>query len=172
MDTLSEIISLLLWLLIGIPVCLVLHEFGHAIMILLLTKQKFTFQFGSHGPKQEFRLGRLTVLLHLERSTFLGSRYFLEDYATLSRQQIFWITAGGPIASLLLTFLFGALWLTTNKIDPWRGLVVLNLVAFLWSSIPGYYAEWMGAQGGIPNDGLQVVHLFQKQKNDQGVSHS
>jgi hypothetical protein len=57
MDTLSEIISILLWLLIGVPVGLALHEFGHAIMILLLTKQKVTFQFGAQGTKKEIQAG-------------------------------------------------------------------------------------------------------------------
>ena len=160
MDTLSQIISLLLWLFIGFPVCLVLHEFGHALMILLLTKQRVTFQFGVQGTRREIHLGRLTILLYLELATFWGCRYQLEDHAALSKQQLFWITVGGPIVSLLLTILCGALWLGTNSIDPWRGLVVINLVAFLYSSIPGHYAKWMGAQGGLPNDGLQVVQLF------------
>ena len=162
MDAISEIISILLWLLIGVPVCLALHEFGHASMILLLTKQKVTFQFGVRGTIQEIHIGRLTILLYIESGTFLGCRYYLEDYAALSKQQVFWITVGGPIASLLLTILCGVLWLATNRIDPWRGLAVLNLVAFLWSSIPGHYAKWMGVQGGTPNDGLQVVQLFQR----------
>ncbi len=172
MDTLSEIISIMLWLLIGVPVCLVLHESGHAIMILLLTKQKVTFQFGAQGTKWEIHLGRLTILLYFEAGTFLGCRYHLEDDAALSRQQDFWITVGGPIASLLLSILFGALWFTTKMIDPWRGLVVLNLVALLFSSIPGHYARWMGVQGGLPNDGLQLLRLFQRRQAGDGASRS
>ena len=160
MDTLSQIISILLWVLIGVPVCLGLHEFGHALVILLLTKQRVTFQFGVRGTQREIHLGRLTVHFYFEPGTFLGCRYYLENDTALSRQQIFWITVGGPIASLLLTILCSVLWFTTNNIDPWRGLVVINLIAFLYSSIPGYYATWMGAQAGIPNDGLQIMQLF------------
>ncbi|MFN8444991.1 MAG: hypothetical protein U0175_29665 [Caldilineaceae bacterium] len=160
MDTLSQIISILLWLFIGFPVCLVLHEMGHALMILLLTKQRVTFQFGVRGTQREIRLGRLTIHFYFEPGTFLGCRYHLEDVAALSKRQIFWITVGGPLASLLLAILCSVLWFTTNNIDTWRGLVVINLIAFLYSSIPGYYAKWMGAQAGIANDGLQVVQLF------------
>jgi hypothetical protein len=170
MDTLSEIISALLWLLIGVPISLALHEFGHAIMILLITKQKVTFQFGAQGTKKEIHLGRLAILVYVEPSAPFGCRYNLENYAALSTQQVFWITVGGPIASLLLTILCGVLWLTTNRIDPWRGLVILNLVNFLYSSIPGHYAKWQGVQGGFPNDGLQVVQLFQRVKDKNGDS--
>ncbi len=73
MDTLSNIISLLLWLLVGVPVCFLLHELGHASMILLMTKQKVTFQFGVHGTKREFHFGRLTILIYWEPTTLYWS---------------------------------------------------------------------------------------------------
>lgn len=163
MDTLSEILSILLWLLIGVPVGLVLHEFGHAIMILLLTKQKTTFQFGTRGPKWEFRLGRLTILIYFEPGTFLGCRYYI-DRSELTRSQVFWTLIGGPLASLFFAMLCGVLWWATDATDPWKGMVIMNLIAFLWTSIPGHYARWMSVQGGFPNDGLQLVYLFQQAK--------
>jgi hypothetical protein len=167
MEILSDIISFLLYLLVAWPLCFVLHEVGHAIMFLLLTKQKVTFQFGAQGTKREIHWGRLTIHLYLEPSALLGARYFHEDYAALSRNQIVWITLGGPLASLLATILCGALWLATNNVDPWRGLTIINFVTVLNTSIPGYYAKWQGIQGGIPNDGLQMVQLFQKAQESQ-----
>jgi hypothetical protein len=160
MDTLSNIISLLLWLLVGVPVCFLLHELGHASMVLLVTKQKVTFQFGVRGPKREFHFGRLTVLMFFEPTTFLGARYYPENRAELSMSQVFWMALGGPLASLLFTCLFGVLWWVTHTIDPWRGLTLINLVNFLWTVIPQNYPEWQGAQAGIPNDGRQIIQLL------------
>ena len=170
MDILSSIISFLIYLLVAVPVCLVLHEFGHAIMILLLTKQKVTFQFGVRGPKQDIHWGRLTILLYIEPSTMLGARYYYENYAALSRRQVFWITVGGPLASLFFTILCGALWCGANRVDPWRGLALINFINFLYTSIPGHYPKWQGVQGGIPNDALQLVNLFRQAKDKNGGS--
>ena len=64
---------------------------------------------------------------------------YLEDYAALSRRQAFWITIGGPLASLLMTILCGALWLSVHGVDPWRGLAVIDLAGFLNSSIPWHF---------------------------------
>ncbi len=159
MEGLSFIITFLIYLLVGVPVCLMLHELGHACMILLLTQQKVTFQFGVRGTKREFRLGRLTILLYFEPSTFLGSRYYLENRAALARYQDFWITIGGPLSSLLFTVLCGVLWWALDGGDPWEGLTLINLANFLWASIPQNYPEWQGAQAGIPNDALQLIQL-------------
>ncbi|HLO28787.1 MAG TPA: hypothetical protein VK249_06615 [Anaerolineales bacterium] len=160
MDTLSSIISFLLYVLVAVPVCLVLHELGHAGMVLLVSRQKVTFQFGVRGTKWEFHFGRLTILLYLERGTFLGSRYQLEARAELTKSQILWMILGGPLASLLLTILCGGVWWATNRIDPWRGLTIINLINFLWTIIPQHYPEWQGAQAGFPNDGLQIIQLL------------
>ena len=165
-DILSDIISLLIWVLVGWPLCLALHEFGHASMILLLTEQRVTFQFGVRGPKREIHWGRLTILLYFEPSAPFFCLYRLENKAELSKSQDFWITVGGPLASLLLTILCGALWLASNQVDPWRGLAVINLVGFLNSSIPRHAEKWQGAAGGVPNDGLQFVRLLQQAKED------
>lgn len=164
MDTLSNIVSLLLWVLVAYPICLWMHELGHASMILLLTNQKVTLQFGVQGTKRELHWGRLIIVLYFEPSALFFGRYLFEDYAALSRNQVFWITIGGPLVSLFLTILGGVLWLPSNHIDPWRGLTLINLVSFLNSSIPRYYDTWQGVQAGIPNDGLQLIHLIQQAK--------
>jgi Zn-dependent protease len=170
MDTLSSIISFLIYLLVACPVCLILHEFGHASMILLLTKQKVTVQFGVQGTKREIHWGRLTILLYFEPSALFFGRYLFENYAAVSRQQLFWITVGGPLVSLLLTILCGALWFATNTVDPWRGLAVINLICVLNPIIPWHHSRWMGVMAGLPSDGLQLVQLFQEAKDRNGVS--
>lgn len=160
MGNLSSIISFLLYLLIAVPVCLVLHELGHASMILLVTQQKVTFQFGVRGPKREFRWQRFTLLIYFEATTFLGARYSLDHREELTRGQDLWITLGGPLASLFFTFLCSIFWWLTSSVDPWRGLTIINLINFLWTIVPQNYPEWQGAQAGIPNDGRQIIQLL------------
>jgi hypothetical protein len=162
MEPLINLISFLILLLWAWPVCLVLHETGHAGLLLLLTRQKVTIQFGVRGPKREIQWSRLTIRLYIEPGAFLGARFFYENYAALSRKQIIWSILGGPLASLLLAILCAAMWLPSNTIDPWRGLAIINLIGFLNSSLPRYYDPWQGIQGGIPNDGLQLVQLMRR----------
>ena len=50
--------------------------------------------------------------------------------------------------------------MTSDGADPWTGSTMINLLMFLNTSIPMHYPDWQGAQAGIPNDGLQLLHLF------------
>ena len=155
------VISVLLYVLIAEPVCLLLHELGHATMALALTRQAITFQFGTRGPRRDFHLGRLTLRVYFEPAMFLGSRYYI-DRSEMTRSQVFWTLSGGPLASLGFTLLCGGLWWATDGADPWVGLTVINLGNFLWTSIPWHYPKWQGAQAGIPNDALQLLYHLQQ----------
>ena len=161
MGILADIVSFVIYLLIGAPACLVLHELGHAVMILLLTKQRAVFQFGAQGRRREITMGRLSAVLYVEPSALFFCRYRLEDKRELTRNQDLWITLGGPLSSLLFTVLFGLFWRqSTNGADPWEGLTIINLFNLLVAGIPGHYPRWLTGQGGIANDGLQVVELL------------
>jgi hypothetical protein len=164
MEILSSIISFLFYLLVAYPLCLVLHELGHASMILLLTKQKVTFQFGVRGAKREIRLGRLTILVYFEPSALFFCRYRLENKAELTKAQDIGVTLGGPLSSLFFTIVCGVLWWASNGADPWIGFTILNLFNFLNTIIPYHYPKWQGVQAGIPSDGLQLVQLLRQSK--------
>jgi hypothetical protein len=160
MENLNFLLTFLFYVLVASPICLVLHELGHAVMLLLLTKQKVMFQFGVRGTRREMRLGRVTVLLYFEPSALFFSRYFPENKAALTRGQDVAITLGGPLVSLSSTVAFGLLWQASGGGDPWTGLTIISLVNFLNSSIPRSYPAWQGAQAGIPNDGMQLMELL------------
>jgi hypothetical protein len=162
MDTIFFVMRFLMYMFIASPVCLLLHELGHASMILLLTEQKVTFQFGEQGVKREFENGRLKIILNVELSALFFCRYLLEDKSKLSRYQDFWISIGGPLSSLLFTFISGILWLTSNGSDPWTGLALINFISLLNTSLPRHYPKWQGVQGGLPSDGLQLMQLLRK----------
>lgn len=160
MELLSFLLTFLVYLLIASPVCLVLHELGHAAMILLLTRQNVAFQFGVRGARREIHIGRLSVTLYSDLTALFFCRYHLENKAALSRRQDFWITIAGPLMSLVFSIVFAVLWLRSNGSDPWAGLAIFNAFNFLNTAIPRENPQWQGAQAGIPNDGLQLVNLF------------
>ncbi len=166
MDALMFILTFLVYLLIVVPICTALHEAGHASMILLLTKQKVTFQFGARGSKWELHWRRLAVDVHFVDLLGLGfCRYHLEDKARLSPRQDLWITLAGPLASLFVALVCGILYWTSNGADPWMGFTAINLAIFLNASIPWVYPQWQGVQAGVPSDGRQVMDLIQRLKS-------
>jgi hypothetical protein len=160
MDSLLFILKFLLYLLVAAPLCTAFHEAGHAAMILLLTRQKATFQFGALGKRLEFHWGRLTVIVYLEPIGMSFCVYRLEDYAGLSFKQKLWMTLGGPIASLLGAILCVILNQASNGADPWTVLFLIFLLQFLNTSIPWNYARWQGVMAGRASDGRQVVELY------------
>ena len=159
MEVVSFIISFLLYLLVAAPVCLVLHELGHAAMILALTRQRAVFRFGGQGKGHELRLGRITAVIHREIHALFFCSYRLQDKNALTWNQDLWITLGGPLSSLLFTLLFAAIWWRTATSDPWSALTWINLFNFIISGVPGYYPKVFAARGEIANDGLQIVRL-------------
>jgi len=161
MEMLSSIVSFILYLCIGAPFCLVLHELGHAAMILLLTEQRSTFQFGTRGGRREFSLGRLTAVLYADPHALFFCRYRLERTGPLTKMQDFWITLGGPLSSMFFTVLFGLIWWRAGVDgDPWSGLTMINLFNLLIAGVPGYYPQLLAGEGGIANDGLQLIRLL------------
>jgi hypothetical protein len=164
MEIFYFVIKFLIYLLVASPICMVLHELGHASMILALTKQKVSFQMGVRGLKREFLLGRITILIYFEPSALFFCRYRLENKADLTWYQDFGITIGGPLTSLIFTIVCLILWWVSNGADPWTGLTIINFLNFLNTSIPAYYPKWQGIQGGIPTDGLQLVQLLKQSR--------
>jgi len=65
-NQMAALLKFLMYLLVVAPICTTLHEAGHAGMILLLTNQKVTFQFGARGTRREIRWGRLTIIVYVE----------------------------------------------------------------------------------------------------------
>lgn len=163
MESLSFVVSFLLYLLIAAPACLAMHELGHAAMILLLTDQRSTFQFGGRGTRREMVFGRLTCVLYPELRALFFCRYRLENAAALTTKQDAAITLGGPLTSLVFTILFGLLWWRfPSGGDPWSGLTMISLFNFLIASVPGDYPRLLTGEAGIANDGLQLVRLLRQ----------
>jgi hypothetical protein len=161
MQILSEVVSFGLYLCLGAPFCLVLHELGHAAAILMLSRQRAVFQFGARGRRSVTPLSRISLVLHPDPHALFFCRYRVEDIGQLTKSQDAWITLGGPISSLLFTVLFGVIWWRAGgQGDPWSGLTLINLFNLMIAGVPGNYPRLLAGEDGIANDGLQSVQLL------------
>ncbi|URZ03919.1 zinc metalloprotease [Clostridium felsineum] len=62
---LSTVIDFIIWILI-IETCVILHEIGHALTALLLTKDKVVINLGSYNknPLKIIKMKRLNIIFY------------------------------------------------------------------------------------------------------------
>jgi hypothetical protein len=157
------IYALLGWLVVA-PINTLLHELGHAIVVLFLTNHGVTIQFGNRGSMCRTQIGRLKVILYLEPGVVWGVCR-LEDNEKIPLNRYIWIIMGGPVTSLLLTILFGSLALLSNWNAPgWILFAAYNLIVVLLTVLPLTYPKWTGVMAGMPSDMLQAWRLIQQSR--------
>ncbi len=167
MNELTLFLVLLLLAALCRPLTVLLHELGHAIPILLLTRSERVELFvGTHGePQRSWRLplGRLQVYLHYNPWLHLGglTRY---DRMPDRRQARLFIILGGPLASLLIAAL--ALWSSFMfSFHPLiLGLSILFLAGaifdFVVNLIPQRQPLELPDGSCIDNDGQQLWQIL------------
>lgn len=155
-------VSFLLFYLIGIPVSVLLHEIGHAIGIVLFSKEKARVYLGPFNAsnKENFRIGR--IHFHI-RWAYFGFCKCDARNADISNFQKIMFLAGGPVVSLLLA---GAAFLISVDLTQFgpknflNGIMYCNLAMFIITSIPIVYPKWLGPFAGRPSDGFQILAVF------------
>ena len=162
--------ALLIWLLCTLSV--LLHELGHACTFRLGGgKGSWKFLVGS-GP-QLFDTARLR--LHL----IPAGGYFapLDDEEPRTRKGKLWMLLGGPLASLLLTLLFGVLrFAVFGSAGPEQAagglvyvstfLLYFNFFQFFFTALPLRYRL---VCRGLDSDGRQILRLLRQRKEKGGV---
>ncbi len=122
---LLKVLLFVVALLDGIYLGVLLHEMGHVLVALLVTRQSVTLQVGTSDRNVRFSFGRLTVLLGLAGFRYGATRY---DRSSESIGVQRWVIAGGPIASLCVTVCLGlSLW----RFEPWSWVWVALLAFFV-----------------------------------------
>ncbi|MDQ8204960.1 M50 family metallopeptidase [Pelagicoccus sp. SDUM812003] len=157
-------LGLVYWL--GLGVAVVAHELGHAVMALLVTRQKVSLQVGQPAAGREgsiFTLGRLELRLSPRRFRYGFTRY---DRAAESRARQTWVALAGPAASLLGCGLLAAL--ATNTLVGsgwwilWLGLFVSHFRILIVSVWPLEYRP-QGAEGEVwLSDSLDIWRMWRK----------
>jgi hypothetical protein len=149
----------LLFYLLVIPVCVLLHEIGHGVGVISTSKSDAHVYLGNRNQdnKENFKIGRLHF--HINWS-FVG---FVAWKDNLNKSQRAVALASGPIISLILMFIF---WIIGILIPQGElrsflwGISIFNLIQFMITIIPITYPRWMGAYSGHPSDGLQLLRLI------------
>ena len=145
----------------------IIHEIGHALPALILTKENVKLTLGKNNKKlikTSFR--RLDIEIK-GLNLFTGFVYWNESKLTKSQKIL--ILAGGPIVSLV----FGIMLLLISKNMENQLLLeriflkeMINLagnyqlVTFIATAIPIIYPKWWAGYGGHPSDGYQILRLM------------
>ena len=151
----------LIFYIIVAPICVLLHEMGHGIGAAFASKKHVHIYLGpgSEKNKENFRLGRIHFHIYW---SYTGLTYWGKDF---SKRQEAIALAGGPLMSLLLSFLFGLLTLFVPQSEAhsffwWT--TMLFFLQFIGTIIPMTYPRWMGGLAGYPSDGLQLLRMLNK----------
>lgn len=155
----KTIITFLLFYIFVLPVCLLLHEDGYGIGVVLSSKSHARIYLGNWNKenKQNFSIGRLHF--HIRWSHF---GYCTWD-GSLNKQQRIFSLAGGPVMSFLLVCLFVFLKQEISQVfmsSIINGVVLCNIFIFVSSVMPFPYPRWAGPLRNYPSDGLQLLRLL------------
>ena len=90
--------------LIARPLTVLFHEFGHAILAILLTKQKVVIYIGSHGdPEKSIRIDLGMLIIFFRHNPFTwGPGLCVPTAKTISINKKIIYTLAGPLTSLLI----------------------------------------------------------------------
>jgi len=115
-------------LLDGIYLGVLIHELGHAVMALLVTRQTVKLKVGRSREPFKVNWGRLSMELGIA-GFWYGSTSYDRSRESASTQR--WVVVGGPLASFVATVAFGAsLW----QFEPW-GWIWIALMAFFVANV-------------------------------------
>lgn len=149
-----------------------IHELGHALPALILTKERVKIILGRRqGRLKKISLGRLYIETRGFNPLIGFTRW---EEAKLTRFRKIIILAGGPIFSLVLGIWFliigrnigGKLLLDSillEKLFSFAGNYQIFL--FILVSIPIIYPEGQGAYSNFPSDGYQILKLIKAKKD-------
>ncbi|OZM56847.1 hypothetical protein CIB95_08730 [Lottiidibacillus patelloidae] len=158
------LILFLVFYVVVLPISTLIHEIGHALGILLTTKERAVIYLGPSDAKntENFHLGRMHF--HIKWSIF-GSCKYKEITKKLTAFQQIVVAIGGPFMSLCLVLLFTSLAkVPTNEViaQYLQAIAFANLFIFISTAIPIKYPKWMSHYGGMPSDGYRVVLALRK----------
>lgn len=152
--------------LITRPFTVLIHELGHAIPSILMTRKKVSIYIGSYGdPSQSlhFNIGLLDIWFRYNPFSWRGGLcVHSEKNISVNKQIIYTLT--GPLASFIIASI--ACYFTFE--NDLHGFLKLILIIFLGSAILDLFANLTPLKTPIKlfdgrviyNDGYQLVRLF------------
>jgi len=125
---LAKLLWLWAWYVAGIVGGVFLHELGHALAALWVTRQRVELEVGRAGGTVCWKLGRLELAFRARGLRYGATRYG-RSAETRGRQAL--VALGGPLASALACFGFG--WATVASVVgtwPWIAFLGLSVANF------------------------------------------
>lgn len=168
-----QIIEVIIAFIILLPTSILIHELGHAIGIITLSKKaEADIFFGSRSKdnKLKFKIGRVNFYITMAFSGFCFISN-IEKLPPLSNRQRLIIDSGGPLASLLGFILFYMCsYIFTGEISSFFSKATLiNLFIFITSALPYKYTSFDGHLAGYPTDGLRIINLIKEMRKNKTV---
>jgi tetratricopeptide (TPR) repeat protein len=164
------VVILVFLALIMKSVSTLLHEFGHAIPALLLTKQPVTVYLGSYGNmvnSVRVSTGRLTIWFRYKPAIWItGVCIAHQQDISLNRRLIFILC--GPVASMMLAAASVYLAFSYEPFDLLKVLLILLLGCALFDVFANLLPNKKPIQladGGVTfNDGQQLLEILALKK--------
>ncbi|MCT2534767.1 hypothetical protein NC661_04490 [Aquibacillus koreensis] len=159
------LIIFLVYFALVFPISTFIHELGHALPALILSKEKVEIRLGTRFKGSGVRFGRLTIKVQ-PFSGFTGVVNFNISKESNAKARNFWILILGPMFSFFLVV--GCYFVITYNELPdvidflIRALMFASLAQFTLTIIPMKYPIFFGAYKGTPSDGYRVLMLFKK----------
>ena len=145
------------------PFVSTLHELGHGLPALFLTRGKVKIRVGEGKGiffRRPYNLGERFSFEISFKNTRVGYTQFEEQKK--GSQLI--ILLGGPLVTFFLTWQAGDL-LFSRNLSNWAEVLLVswfcgNFLAFLRSVIPTYLKPTQSFPQGAPSDGMQIITLL------------
>jgi hypothetical protein len=161
-----SIVALALLLGLAFFVTVTLHELGHAIPALLMTRDEVTIYIGSFGSPYNsfhFTIGRLEFYCKYNPLLwYRGCCQCSQHY--LSIDQRIWFVAGGPIASIFETV---GTWLLISNLQQegffrivFGSIFVISLGATAYSLFPNPAPRYTSSGYTVYSDSYQIFRLI------------
>ncbi len=147
---------------IGGPVVTTLHELGHAMTALMLTRGDVRIWVGTGKKQPRWSLGRL----HLSLTYRPGFTGFYRFAGSVSRSARAAIQAAGPLTSLAAAAAVLGAGNLLGTAGHWLGESIIVVFAyaaigqFLATAIPWRYPRGWGEYAGQASDGLRLLHTL------------
>jgi len=166
MESIFSPLLICILVFVGFFVTVAGHELGHAIPALFAMRGGVTIYIGSFGSGDRcfrFSLGRVEFFCKYNPLLWYRGCCMVDAYSLSLNEQIFY-TAGGPIASLLITFLTWSLITVTQHVDVLRivfGFVfVISLMSTFSSLLPIWKVRYTPSGRPVYHDAYQLIRLI------------
>jgi hypothetical protein len=163
-----SVIPLAFLLFVAFFATVTLHELGHAIPALLLTREEVTIYIGSLGdPGKSFHVSRGRLEIYCTRNPLLWYKGCCYSYTyDLSLNHQLLIVAGGPVASIVGTIASWFLLIASPEGSLFHllsgSIFVISLLITVSILFPFYKVRYTSAGAPVYNDTLQIIRLIKR----------